>query len=119
MRPAPASVDQYLLEVESVAAKEALERIRAIIQEVIPEAEEDISYGMPMVKLHGMVIGFAAFKKHCSIFPGHTVADFAAELKGFKISKGTVQFVPAKPISEDLIRRMVRARAKRISKHIC
>ena len=85
--------------------------MRLVIKDELPDAIETISYGMPLFKFHGMVVGFAAFKNHCSLFPGHTVADFAEELKDYKTSKGTVQFSPKKPISEDLIRAIVRRRA--------
>jgi uncharacterized protein YdhG (YjbR/CyaY superfamily) len=105
------SVDEYIELIEEAEAREAITRIRNIIRSELPEADEVMSYGMPMVKLHGMVAGFAAFKNHCSFFPGHTVADFTEELKDFKTSKGTVQFQPKMPIPENLIRAMVRARA--------
>lgn len=109
--PVAENVDQYLEEVESDVARTALVRLRAIIQSEVPEAKEAISYGMPMYSFHGMVIGFAAYKKHCSLYPGHTVAEFIEELGSYKISKGTIQFDPANPVPEDLVRRMVRARA--------
>ena len=109
--PVVKNIDQYLEEVETNDARDALARLRRIIRDEVPEAEEVISYGMPMVKYHGMVAGYAAFKKHCSFFPGHTVTDFENELKAFKTSKGTVQFSPDRPIPEDLVRRIVRARA--------
>ena len=91
-------------------AREALVRLRAIIREEAPDAEELISYRIPLYKLHGMLVGFAAFKNHCSFFPGHTVRDFEEQLKEFKISKGTIQFRPNKPVPEDLIREIIRAR---------
>lgn len=106
------TVDEYLELVESDEARDALTSLRKIIRDEIPFAEEVISYGMPMFKFHGMVVGFAAFKKHCSLFPGHTVSDFADQLADFKTSKGTVQFMPDKPIPESLVREIVRTRAK-------
>ena len=109
--PVVKNINQYLEEVETNDARDALARLRRIIRDEVPEAEEVISYGMPMVKYHGMVAGYAAFKKHCSLFPGHTVTDFENELKAYKTSKGTVQFSPDRPIPEDLVRRIVRARA--------
>jgi uncharacterized protein YdhG (YjbR/CyaY superfamily) len=105
------SVEQYLESIENIDAKASLTWIRSIIRSELPDAEETISYGMPMFKLHGMVVGFAAFKKHCSLFPGHTVADFADELKDYKTSKGTIQFPNNKPLPEALVRAIVRARA--------
>ena len=112
MRGTPSTdVNQYLREVESDVARQTLIWIRGIVRDEIPEAKEVISYGMPMYMFHGMVVGFAAFKKHCSLFPGHTVADFADQLTGYKLSKGTIQFPNDKPLPESLIRAIVRARA--------
>lgn len=110
MRHAAETVDEYLDAIDSSPVRSSLERIRAIIREEVPGVEECISYGIPMYKFRGMIAGFAAFKNHCSFFPGHTVQQFAAELHEFKTSKGTVQFKPDKPIPEPLLRAMVRAR---------
>ena len=111
MKPPVASVDLYLDAIESDESRNALIRLRDIIRDEVPEAKEVISYGMPMYMFHGMVAGIAAYKKHCSLYPGHTVADFSGELGNYKLSKGTIQFSPDLPIPEDLVRRMVRARA--------
>ncbi len=112
MKTAPASVDEYLAGVTPLSAREALEALRTIIRDELPEAEELIKYGIPTYKLNGYVASFAAYKKHCSFFPGHTVRDFAEELENYKTAKGTVQFPHDKPLSEHLVRAMVRARAE-------
>jgi uncharacterized protein YdhG (YjbR/CyaY superfamily) len=104
------SVDDYLEKVEWAEGREALVKLRAILRDALPDAEEAISYGMPMYKQHGMVVGFAAFKGHCSLFPGATVCDFEDRLKEFKTSKGTIQFHPSKPLPEALVREIVAAR---------
>jgi uncharacterized protein YdhG (YjbR/CyaY superfamily) len=104
------SVDEYLAKVSSPEARSALMALRAIIRDEAPQAKEVISYGIPGYKLNGYLAGFAAFKKHCSFFPGTTVAHFAEELTGYKTSKGTIQFSPDKPLAEDLVRAILRAR---------
>lgn len=104
------SVDEYLASVASPEARTALARLRQIIRDELPDAEEVISYGIPSYKLRGYVAGFAAFKNHCSFFPGHTVRDFTEELKAYKTAKGTIQFKPEQPIPEELVRRILRAR---------
>ncbi|HWA81796.1 MAG TPA: DUF1801 domain-containing protein [Fimbriimonadaceae bacterium] len=109
--PKPANVDEYLAAVPSEEARSSLEHIRAVIRDEVPEAEEVISYGIPTYKLKGFVVSIAAFKNHCSFFPGHTVAEFAERLKGYEVSKGTIQFPHDKPPPDDLLRAMVRARA--------
>ncbi len=106
----PKSVDDYLARVQSADARTTLSKLRAIIRRVVPEAEEVISYGIPSYKLNGYLIGFAAFKNHCSLFPGHTVADFAEELKGYKTSKGTIQFPHDKPPPEELVTAILKVR---------
>ena|SRR5579862_243383 len=105
-----ASVDEYLDQVHSDKARETLIALRAIIRDEAPEAEEVIKYGIPTYKFNGFVASFAAFKNHCSFFPGHTVRDFTEELRGYKVAKGTIQFPPELPLPESLVRAMIRAR---------
>ena len=85
-------------------------RMRAIIREEAPEAQELISYGMPGYKLNGPLVYIAAFKKHVSLFPAGKVADFEDQLGGYKTSKGTIQFPLGQPLPEELIRSLVRGR---------
>ena len=110
MRTKPASVDDYLATVQSDEARASLKRLRDIIREEAPEAEEVISYGIPTYKFHGFLASFAAFKNHCSFFPGHTVGQFQDQLDGFKIAKGTIRFPHDRPLPEPLVRAMIRAR---------
>ena len=90
-----------------------LEKLRATIGSVVPkEATEKISYGMPSFQYKGGLVGYAAFKEHCSFFPmsGRLVEEFAEELKGYKTSKGTIQFPVDKPLPAALVKKMVKAR---------
>jgi uncharacterized protein YdhG (YjbR/CyaY superfamily) len=108
------SVEEYLAELPEPAGS-TLRHLRAVILSVVPkEATEAISYGMPMFKFNGMLVGYAAFKKHCSLFPtGSGVLDrFEKELKGFRTSKGTIQFSPDEPLPDALVKKIVRARVK-------
>ena len=108
------TVDEYLAGVPEPAAG-ALKHIRKVIQSVVPKGTtEGISYGIPMFKFNGMLVGYAAFKQHCSLFPtGSGVLDqFAKELAGYRTSKGTIQFPPDKPLPDALIKKIVRARVK-------
>jgi len=115
----PATVDEYLAQVTSEEARAALKALRAIIREEAPTAEERISYRIPTYKFHGFLASFAAFKNHCSFFPGYTVAEFADELTEFKTAKGTVQFSPAKPLPDGLVRAMIRSRmAENLRDHL-
>ena len=90
----------------------ALERVRQIIKNTIPEAQEYLSYKMPAYHFQGMIGGFAAFKNHCSFFSwdSKTIDVFKDELTGFKTSAGTIQFTPEKPLSEELLQKILRYR---------
>ena len=112
-KTAPArDVDEYLAGVPK-EARAVLEKLRQTIKAAAPMASEVISYQMPMYKHHGMVIGFAAFKGHCSIFPGGAITDsFKKELKGYSTSKGTIRFPVNKPLPATLVKKLVKARIK-------
>ncbi len=108
------SVDEYLAGIPE-PAQSTLRHVRAVIRSVVPaETTEGISYGIPMFKFRGMLVGYAAFKKHCSLFPtGSGVLDrFEKELKGYRVSKGTIHFPPDKPLPDALVKKIVRARVK-------
>jgi uncharacterized protein YdhG (YjbR/CyaY superfamily) len=76
-----------------------------------PEATETISYRIPAVRYNGVLVWFAAFSKHCSLFPTSSVIEkFKNELKGYTISKGTIQFPTSKPLPASLIKKIVKAR---------
>jgi uncharacterized protein YdhG (YjbR/CyaY superfamily) len=108
---APKTVEEYLAIVPE-PARTTLTKVRATIRASAPtEATEGISYGMPMFKYKGMLVGFAAFSKHCSLFPGAgPIVELQDELKGFTTSKGTIQFPSDKPLSAALVKKLVKAR---------
>jgi len=109
---APKTVGEYLAGVPE-PARSALNRIRATIRSAAPaEATEVISYRIPMFKYKGMVMGFAAFSNHCSLFPGSLSAmkGLENELKAFPTSKGTIRFPVDKPPSATLVKKLVKAR---------
>jgi len=104
-------VDHYIVNLP-MEQQIALKRVRQIIKNTVPGAQEYLSYKMPAYHFHGMIGGFAAFKNHCSFYPwnAQTIIDFAAELKEFKTSAGTIQFTPDKPIPEELLQKILRYR---------
>lgn len=111
-KAAPKTVDEYLATVPE-PARSTLAEIRVTIRAAAPnDATESISYGMPMFKYKGMLVGFAAFARHCSLFPGPAaIVEFADELKGFSTSKGTIQFPMDKPFPAALLKKIVKLRA--------
>src|ERR1700675_3507793 len=110
-RSAPKTVDEYLARVPE-PARSTLNKVRAAIQSAAPpDATETISYRIPAFKHKGVLVWFAAFSNHCSLFPGAgVIEEFEKELKGFSTSKGTIQYPVDKPISAALVKRMVKAR---------
>jgi uncharacterized protein YdhG (YjbR/CyaY superfamily) len=109
----PKSFEEYLASVPA-PAHGALKQMRAAIRSAVPaEAVEIISYGIPAFKHQRVLVWYAAFSKHCSLFPTAAVIEtFKEELKGFVISKGTIQFPTDKPLPTALIKRLVKARVK-------
>ena len=70
-----------------------------------------ISYGMPAYRLQGMLVWFAARTNHIGLYPrGSGIEEFKEELKGYKVSKGTIQFPLDKPLPLELIKRIVEFR---------
>lgn len=105
------SIDQYIAAVPE-PARTMLKKMRVAIRSALPpEATEVISYRIPAFKLKKVLVWFAAFKDHCSLFPTAAVIDeFRDELQMYTISKGTIQFPFDKPLPETLIKKLVRAR---------
>src|ERR1700683_2994262 len=110
---APRSVDEYLAGVPE-PARSALNKMRAAIRAAVPaEATETISYRMPAFKHKRVLVWFAAFASHCSLFPTAAVIErFRDELEGFTTSKGTVPFAIGKPLPIALIKKLVKARVR-------
>lgn len=109
-RAIPKTVDEYLAGVPE-PQRSTLKKVRAVIQSVLPEeATEVISYRIPCVKYHGMLLGYAAFPKHCSLFgmSGTLLGPFKEELKKYPTSKGTIRFEVDKPLPATLIKKLVK-----------
>lgn len=105
-------IDEYLASV-SEPARSTLHRVRAAIRAAAPpEATEVISYGVPMFRHKRMLLGFAAFPDHCSLFvmSPSVMEAFKNELGAFKTSKGTIRFPVDKPLPAALVKKLVRAR---------
>ena len=108
---APRNVDEYLASVPE-PARSTFNKLRAAIRSAVPpEATETISYRIPAFSYNGVLVWFAAFSNHCSLFPTAAVIEaFKKELKGFSTSKGTVHFPMDKPLPIALIKKLVKAR---------
>jgi uncharacterized protein YdhG (YjbR/CyaY superfamily) len=112
---APKDVDEYIAAVPE-PARSTLNKMRATIRSVVPrEATEVISYRMPAFKHNQVLVWFAAFSNHCSLFPtGAVIEKFKNKLKRFPTSKGTIQFPMDKPLPTALIKKIVKARVAQV-----
>ncbi|HEY4740950.1 MAG TPA: DUF1801 domain-containing protein [Candidatus Acidoferrales bacterium] len=116
-KSAPKNVDEYLARIPE-HARDTLEKMRAAIRSAVPpEATETISYGIPAFKGKVVLVWFAAFSDHYSLFPTAAVIEkFKHELKGYSTSKGTIHFPSSKPLPIALIKKMVKARVAQTEK---
>jgi uncharacterized protein YdhG (YjbR/CyaY superfamily) len=111
-QPHPTTIDEYIAafppEIQAI-----LEKIRAVVREAAPGAQETISYQMPTFTLYGNLVHFAAFGSHIGFYPTPTGIDaFKNELSDYKMGKGSIQFPLDEPIPYDLIRRIVEHRVQ-------
>jgi uncharacterized protein YdhG (YjbR/CyaY superfamily) len=108
----PQGIDEYIAEFPP-QIQAVLERVRSTIREASPDAQETISYRMPAFTLNGILVYFAAFKKHIGLYPPvkgdarleKAIARYAGE-------KGNLRFPLDQPIPYDLIARIVKLRVK-------
>lgn len=110
------AVDDYLAALPD-ESRAALEDLRKTIKAAAPQAIETISYHMPTFKYQGrFLVSFAAFKKHCSLFPASeaVMEAYGEELKPYFSGKGTFRFRPDKPIPAALVKKIVRTRIEEV-----
>lgn len=90
-----------------------LESLRKTIRQAAPQAKEVISYNMPAFELNGLLVWYAAFQKHIGLYPkASAITAFKDELKGYKTSKGAIQFPIEKGIPATLVKKIVKFRLK-------
>ena len=114
---APVGVEEYLAALVPDQRK-APEQLRRTIRAAAPRATEGLYYRMPAFREGGRaLVAYAAFRDHCSLFPlsAQIIEAHAADLAGFRTSKGTIQFAPDRPLPAALVKRVVRARQAEIA----
>lgn len=92
-----------------------LQTIRQIINEIVPDAAESISYQIPCFKYHGYLIYYCAFPRHITLSHPYSAAfwkQFKVDLKGYKTSKSAIQLPAAEPLPEALIRKIITFRKR-------
>ena len=106
-----AAVEQYIARAPERARKMLAELRETIRFAVPPDTTEVISYKIPAFKRDRILVWYAAFSDHCSLFPTSSViGKFKAELKDYKTSKGTIQFPLDKPLPRALVGKIVKTR---------
>lgn len=114
----PNTIDEYIAGCPE-EAQPLLRRLRAVIKEAAPEAEERISYQMPGFYYHGSLVWFGLHPRHIGFYPtGSGIEAFKEELSSYKSSKGAVQFPLDRPIPFEIISKIVAFRAaENLKKH--
>jgi len=112
---APQTVDDYFACVPK-PARNMLSKMRETIRSAVPaEATETISYRIPAFRHRKILVWYAAFSDHCSLFPTAAVIEmFRDELKGYSTSKGTIHFSLDKSLPAALIKKLVKARVAQV-----
>ena len=101
------TIDEYIATFPKDVQKK-LQQLRDVIKAAAPDAEERISYQMPAYFFKGIVVYFAAHKKHIGFYPtAGGINAFKEELSTYKNAKGSVQFPIDKPLPLELIDRIV------------
>ncbi len=109
-------IDDYIKKFDPNKRKE-LERIRKIAKEVVPDAQDSISYGMPTLKYKGTsFLGFNIHAHHIGIYPygGEEIEKLQDKLREYKYSTGAIQVPFDKPIPENLLKEIITLRIARI-----
>ncbi len=107
-------VDQYLDALEETK-RTTLARLRQTIMDILPEADQGLSYGVPAFKVRGKTIaGFAAFKNHLSYLPhsGSVFPQMTEELKGYATSSGALRFSIDEPLPAPLVEKLIAVRLR-------
>ncbi len=107
-------IDHYLDALEE-PKRTTLAQLRRVILEILPEAEQGISYGVPAFKVQGKTVaGFAAFKNHLSYLPhsGSVFPQLEDELKDYATSSGALRFSIDQPLPASLVRKLIAVRLR-------
>ncbi|MCA9178803.1 MAG: DUF1801 domain-containing protein [Planctomycetales bacterium] len=108
----PQTIDAYISGFPEEVQK-ILQKIRCIVREAAPDAEEAIKYRIPTFVLGGNLVHFAAFAKHIGFYPTPSgIEQFKDSLSAYSSAKGSIQFPLDSPIPYNLIKRIVKFRVK-------
>ncbi|HVU54155.1 MAG TPA: DUF1801 domain-containing protein [Puia sp.] len=106
------TVDEYLSTFPE-PTRNKLRTLRDVIKKAAPGAQEIISYNMPAIKQHGVLVYYAGYKGHIGFYPtGSGIEAFQKELSAYESSKGAVKFPLDETLPAGLIGRIVKFRVK-------
>lgn len=105
----PSTIDAYITMFPE-QAQQAMQQIRALIHQTVPEVTETISYAMPTFNVNGhYLVYFAAYKNHIGFYPAPVNKEaFQQDFAIYKTGKGSVQFPLNKPMPMDLILKIIK-----------
>ena len=105
-------IDSYIAGFPPKTQK-ILQKLRATIRKVAPEADEKIGYGIPTFTLNGNLVHFAAYANHIGFYPAPSAIEaFSKELSLYEGAKGSVKFPIEKALPYDLITKIVKFRVE-------
>ena len=105
-------VDRYLRALGK-PERSTLEALRGEILEIVPDAEQVISYRVPAFRVRGgIVAGFAAFKTHLSYLPfsGSVLGQLSEQLEGYSMTKSALHFHVDRPLPKGLVNDLIAVR---------
>jgi uncharacterized protein YdhG (YjbR/CyaY superfamily) len=111
-------VDEYLSDLDE-PKRGTLQMLRRAILDVVPEADQVISYGVPAFRVRGQTVaGFAAFKTHLSYLPfsGSVLGQLTGELEGYEMTKSSLHFAVDRPLPNALVRKLIDVRLAEVAR---
>jgi uncharacterized protein YdhG (YjbR/CyaY superfamily) len=112
-------VNRYLADLDE-PKRATLEEMRRRILQVIPDAEQGLSYGVPAFKVDGKVVaGLAAFKSHLSYLPhsGSVLPALTDKTGGYSQTKSALHFPPDEPLPRELVRELIEVKRRERGPH--
>lgn len=111
-----AEVDDYLRAVDE-PKRSTLQALRDTILEIVPEAEQGLSYSVPAFRVRGTVVaGFAAFKDHVSYLPfsGSVLGQLGDELREYTMTKSSLHFAVDRPLPKNIVTKLIAVRLEEL-----
>jgi uncharacterized protein YdhG (YjbR/CyaY superfamily) len=105
-------IDEYLQGVDE-PKRSTLQALRRTILEIVPDAEQVISYRVPAFRVGGKTVaGFAAFKDHLSYLPfsGSVLPQLSDDLEGYRMTKSALHFPIDRPLPQALVKKLIAVR---------